>query len=50
MARIPDTAVNIPLALYVHHAMAAVTIATPTGVFMGMTMPSALVATRGKRQ
>lgn len=50
MPFIRPTTQNMPLALYVHHMMAAVVNTMPRGVSMGMTMPNRLVATRGKRQ
>jgi hypothetical protein len=46
----PPTAQKMPLALQVHHIMAAVLSVIPTGLSIGMKMPTRLVATSGSRQ
>ena len=50
MERILPTAQNMPLALAVHHIIAAHVTTMPKGVSMGVAMPNNEVATRGKRQ
>lgn len=41
---------KIPLALHVHHIIAANVSRIPRGVSMGIIIPTKLVATRGRRQ
>jgi len=50
MARMRSVVQKMPDALHVHHMMAAVVRTMPSGVSMGITMPTRLVATSGRRQ
>lgn len=50
MPFILPTAQNIPLALYVHHKIAALVMTIPNGPSIGRTTPNRLVATSGNRQ
>jgi hypothetical protein len=50
MPFMPPTAQKMPLALHVHHMMAAVLSAIPTGLSIGMKMPTRPVASSGSRQ
>jgi hypothetical protein len=50
MARIRSVVQKMPEALHVHHMMAKVVSTMPSGVSIGITIPTRLVSTKGSKQ